>query len=147
MNLSDQPVVARLESVASQDLQTVWPTVLTGLRKIERRNGSHWIAEDIYAALRGGHSTLRLAKVNDYYAGFVVLTPFQGFDGMQLQVWCAYAVGGYDPLELFSNEIDVIAHQIGAKRVTFLSTRAWARDGRIFKYGYRINQTEFVKEL
>jgi hypothetical protein len=138
---------ARLESVPSEMLQPVWKTILPGLRKIERRNASHWIAEDVYAAIRNGQSHLYLAKRGDYYAGFVILTMLQGWDGLALHIWCAYSTGGYDPLSEFIPEIEKVARQAKARRITFLSNRAWDRDKRIFNHGFKVNQVEYMKEL
>jgi hypothetical protein len=42
-------------------------------------------------------------------------------------------------------DLERIARNIKAKRITFWSPRKW--DRRIAKYGYRAAQTEYVKEL
>jgi hypothetical protein len=139
--------VARLEAVSAQSLHPAWQTILPGLKRVQRRNASHWICEDVYAAIRNNQSSLHLAKLDDYYAGFVVLTPIQAWDGLNLHIWCAYATGGYDPMDAFLPEIDRLAHECKARRITFWSSRGWARDGRILEHGFKVNQTEFVKEI
>lgn len=134
-----------LDAVLVEQLQSAWKIVLPGLLKVQKHSVSHWIPEDVYAALRTGHSTLHLAYVGEEYAGFVVLTPTTTWDGKVLHIWCAYGVNGCDVVNVFIGEIEKMARGYGAKRVTFQSPRKW--DRVIMKHGYTPVQTEYAKEL
>lgn len=132
-----------LEFVHPADLQEHWGKVLPGLLKVQRHSAGHWIPEDVYSALKTGNSTLHLAFAPDY-VGFVILTPSLSFDAKYLHVWCAYT-SKRDVWELFAPELEKMARNIGAKRLTFWSPRAW--DRLIGKHGYKRTQVEYVKEL
>src|SRR5574341_1199872 len=135
----------RLIAIGQERLHAVWPTILPGLAKIHRRASDHWIPEDVYAALRTGHSTLHLAEIDGQYLGFVVLTPSSVWDGLKLHIWCAYGEIDQDVVALFLPQLEQMARSIGARRITFWSSRRW--DRRIKPYGFALAQAEYVKEL
>ena len=140
------PVRSCLDHVSPQDLQIAWKLILPGILVVQKYSVAHWIPEDVYSAIRTGHSTLHIGDVGGDYAGFVVLTPSSAWDGKVLHMWCVYNASKYDVLTIFENDINRIAREFGAKRITFWSHRSgWER--RIAKYGFVPNQVEFVKEL
>lgn len=133
---------ATLRLVRPDELHSVWPMILEGLYKVERRSESHWIPEDIYTAVRMGHSTLHLAYIDGAYVGFFVLTVSTVWDGKVLHIWCGYT-NHPDGMELFMPKIDKLAR--GCRRITFWSPRKWER--RIKNFGFVPKQVEYVKEL
>ena len=77
-------------------------------------------------ALKTGHSTLYLAS-EEVYTGFVVLTPAQDFRGKKLHIWCAFHTAG-NAVEKYRPELIELAKSIGAKRLSFESTRkGWSK--------------------
>jgi hypothetical protein len=133
--------------VKPEDIQEVWPPVVTGLKRIkDRRHTSEgWIPEDVYHALRSGSSVLHLCYVEGEYCGFTVSTLLQQYDGKALHFWIVYNASKVDIIGTFMPDVELIARTAGAKRVTFWSPRRWER--RIKRYGFLPTQTEFVKEL
>lgn len=144
MDDSPRPGCNHLKLVGPEEVQAFWPLVLPGILACQRHSVAHWIPEDVYSALRTGHSNLYLGYVGDY-AGFAVVTPSQTWDGRVLHFWCVHNASQHDILTLFSEDFLKIARQIGARRMTFWSPRRWER--RIAKYGFKPAQVEFVKEL
>jgi hypothetical protein len=134
-----------LELILPDDIQPIWHLIREGLQKIHEKTKSTWIPEDVYIACRTGASKLHVSYANGDYAGFCVLTPSQHYDGTVLHVWCAYSASGHDVVDMHAPDLERIARNIKAKRITFWSPRKW--DRRIAKYGYRAAQTEYVKEL
>jgi hypothetical protein len=117
----------QLTYVNPQELHDYWPLVLDGLKVVQGNSSDGWIPEDVYTCIRNNTSTLHIGYEGDEYVGFVVLTPTPNFDGMRLNVWCAYSVG-QNVVEKFLPEIKKMARNIGAKMVTFGSPRkGWAK--------------------
>lgn len=135
-----------LEHIPQADLQEAWKIIRPGLEKVHKHSVSGWIPEDVYVALRAGHSTLHLAYVEGDYAGFMVLTPQGVWDGKALHIWCAYNASKHDVLSLYEADLDRMARDIGATKITFWSPRAWEKYG-IAKHGFKAMQTEYVKVL
>ena len=132
-----------LKLISGQDLHQYWPFVKQGLEEAKQYSVEDWIAEDVYTALRNGTSTLHMAFVDNTYAGFCVLTITQGYSSKNLHIFCAYGVKGMNVVERFEPEIVKIAKSIGARKITFLSTRRWERRLK----DYKAVQTVFEKDL
>ena len=130
--------------VHPEELHKVWDLVSEGLKKVLRHSVSRWIPEDVYHAIRSGNSVLHMVYV-DGYCGFTVSTLVNAFDGKELHFWIVYNASKVDIIEQFMPEVERIARNAGAKRITFWSPRRWER--RIKRYGFLPTQTEFVKEL
>jgi hypothetical protein len=133
---------ATLREVKPEDLHSVWPLILEGLYKVEKHSESHWIPEDVYTAIRTGHSTLHVGYIDCVYVGFFVLTKSTAWDGSVLHIWCGYT-NHPDGMELFMPKLEALA--IGCRRITFWSPRKWKR--RIKQYGFVEKQVEYVREL
>lgn len=134
---------AELVYVHPNELQGSWDQVKEGLQKIHARASDGWIAEDVYAAIKGGNSTLHLCYVDQEYVGFIVLTPMQGYDVRKLHIWCAYNIGETSNLELFIAQLENMARSIGARKLTFASPRRWERRLPDF----RLATTYYEKEV
>lgn len=129
----------KLTYVSPLHLHTYWEVIKPGLEAC-RRLGVQWILEDVYHALRSEQSSLYVAP-----CGFLVLTPQQNYDGMQLFVWCCYAHSEDDPVAMFHDQLKDIARSIGAKRILFGSKRKWER--KLAPYGWEPMTTIYGLEL
>ncbi len=110
--------------IAPQDLHTVWGTVKVGLEVVKRRTGEQWIPEDVYASLKAGSS--QLFMVDD---GFAILqqTRNEWTNEPCLHIWIAFHMKHEDISEEVHSNLRKIAHNIGAKSITFTSPRRWER--------------------
>lgn len=135
-----------LNFIPADDLQPAWTLILPGLKKIHERSASHWIPEDVYSACRTGHSHLYIGYVHGDYAGFLVLTPSQTWDAKVLHMWCVYNASEHDVMRIFEEDLNKLGRAIGARRLTFWSTRnGWEKVAG--RYGFVQTQVEYVKEL
>lgn len=112
----------RLVFVHPNDLREHWDTVKQGLQKIREHSAEGWLDEDVYHALKSGVSTLHLVVYSEY-VGFVILTPTQHYDGKALHIWCLHLHTEEPAMSDFLPEIERMAREIGAKRITFTSPR------------------------
>lgn len=134
-----------LSYVSPEKLRDCWDGIKPGIDAV-RESSEAWIAEDVYHAIRAGVSSLYLALVDNEYAGFVVLTSQQNYDGPQLFIWCCYSTrADYDPIDTFLPELKKIAEKIGAKRLLFGSQRRWER--RLKDHGWMPYTTIYGLEL
>lgn len=100
-----------------------WEEVKNGLEQVRQYSHEAWIAEDVYAEIKNGTATLHLEKDG---GGFVVLQRQQHYDGPALHIWCAYSKS-LKPLETYIKELEVMARNMGAKRLTLSSKRNWQK--------------------
>ena len=146
INGVDIPDSRQLRPVAPADLYQYWPLVKAGVEKVAERGSDGWLPEDVYMALKQGISLLYVAFVNDYYVGFVVLTPAAGWNGPQIHLWACYNRGERDVLETFLPDLIEIARSRGAQRLTMSSPRkGWERRGEALGFNY-IN-SQFALEV
>ena len=134
-----------LVAIKPSELHQFWRVIAPGIAQARCHSGSNWIPEDIYAALRAGHSQLFIGYVECAYAGFAITTLVPGFSGPDLHFWIVFNASKHDVIARFMGEFEKMAESAGAKRMTFWSKRHWAR--RLRNYGFEVSQTEFVKEL
>jgi len=114
-----------VRQVHPDELHAVWPLIKDGLEKVKARCHEVWIAEDVYASIKTGASTLHLKD-----DGFLVLTPTrQAHTGKPvLHVWIAYSAGSNQ--EEGETYLDRIAKQYGFQLITMKSPRrGWERRG------------------
>jgi hypothetical protein len=116
------------------DLHPYWMMIKDGVEAVQSHQDA-WIVEDVYHAIRAGISSLYIGFLDGEYVGFLVVTPQQNYDGMQLFIWCCYAKTDHDPIQLFSNDLKEIAEQVQAKRILFGSSRKWER--RLSEHGWK----------
>lgn len=136
-----------LEYIHPTQISQAWDGIAPGIGAVRSKGGDHWRPEDVYMALKQGGSTLHIAKEGGEYVGFVVLTPTQGYDGPVLHVWLAYSCRpDIDVLGMGLNEIDKLANQMQARRLTFSSARkGWDRHGE--KLGWNPILTVYEREV
>ena len=138
--------VLRLHQTDPRELHDVWALVLPGLEKVREHAGSYWLPEDVYHAIRAGNSTLHLGYLGEDYAGFMVLTLVDHFDGRILHIWCVYSNGTCDDVVARAlPDLEVYARQHNARRLTMWSPRNWER--KLKPFGFKSAHTEYVKEL
>ncbi len=125
-----------LQWIHPTNLGTTWDLIKPGLEKV-RIVGDHWRCEDVYLAVKTGHSNLHVGYDGEKYVGFIVTTPTESWDGMSLHIWATYS--NAKDVNLLINELSQVkewAKAINAKRITFSSKRAgWLRVAQ--KLGFR----------
>lgn len=140
----------RLTHVPPARLHEFWPLVRPGLDECRAQDTDEVWLEDIYACIRAGTAYLYVgldARNNGYY-GFVLLTTrTDTFSGRSyLHVWFCNNSGGHDILREGMPQLEQIASQMGASKITYranrLSFERLTRD-----LGFRVHDIEFVKDL
>lgn len=101
----------------------MWSEIKEGLEIVRKYTNEPWIPEDVYAEIKNGAATLHMDKDG---GGFVVLQKQSQYDGISLHIWCAYSKS-IKPLEVYIQEIEQMARNIGAKRLTLSSKRNWQK--------------------
>lgn len=135
-----------LTFVPPNELHDYWDLVKPGLEIVRQKSSDGWLCEDVYTELRAGRSTLHIGDVEGDYAGFVVLTPTQGYDSMRLFIWAAYNATDKDMIKEFLPELKSMAKKIKAKKLTFSSCRkGW--DKRMAQYGFEPTFTRYDLEI
>jgi hypothetical protein len=119
----DANIDGHLIYIPPSDLRKVWDVVKSGLMEVRKHTDEPWIPEDIYTELKNGTATLHIEKDG---GGFVVLQKTPQYDGVALHIWAAYSEG-LEPLETYIAEIEQMARNIGAKRLTLSSKRNWRK--------------------
>lgn len=110
--------------IAPQDLHTVWPKVKLGLHIIRKKTDQKWIPEDVYASLKAG--TSQLFMIDD---GFLILQSLKDewTNEPYLHIWAAFHANHDEITEDIHRNLRQIAHNIGAKSITFTSPRRWEK--------------------
>lgn len=120
------------------DLRAVWPQVRAGLAEMPPDD---WIAEDVYHLIRSGDSALYMALRDGKYDGFLVLRKLVAeFTRLPtLHVWLAHHATADDSREHVDGFLRQAAKNMGAKRITFASSRpGWARRYPLVSASYEI---------
>lgn len=133
--------------VSPEELREHWAKVREGLSQVEKKAPAYWIPEDVYMALKAGHSTLHLAYCEGEYVGFMVLTPDHGYKETTLNVWIAYcSKNGFDVMREGIVEINRLARIIKAKAITFESPRTgWEKTA--LKLGWKPVMVKYAQEV
>ncbi len=79
------------------------------------------------------------------FSGFVVVTPQQDYDGIQLFVWACYSETEEDPIASYIDSLKDVARQFAAKRIVFGSSRRWEK--KLAPYGFRPLTTYYATDL
>jgi hypothetical protein len=110
--------------IAPQDLHSVWGFVKCGLVSIKQKTGEQWLTEDVYASLKSGTSQLFM-----FDDGFTVLQSLRNewTNEPYLHIWAMWHGKHEDISEDIHANLRQIAHNIGAKSITFTSPRRWER--------------------
>lgn len=131
----------KLTHIHPNDIHGSWDWVSEGLKEVAK-HGATWRNEDVYHAIRCGSSLLLVSEDED---GFVVLTPQQDYDGVQLFVWACYAHMDEDPIETYLPDLKEVARNYNAKRLVFGSMRKWER--KLAPHGFRPLTTYYGLDL
>lgn len=128
----------KLVYISSDEIHAHWEAVKAGLQRIKSKTREHWLVEDIYHQLKLGNCGLYV-----FDGGFVILQLLNGWDGKEMNVFCAYGSGNMDWALPQTKEI---AKAAGCKRLKFTSTRdGWEK--RAIAVGYTKGHTEYEMEL
>jgi hypothetical protein len=116
--------IALLQPIAAEQIREFWPWVRDGLEQLRARFHEHWIPEDVYASLRGGHSFLFI--IGDEL-GFIIFQRHMDADGPVLFVWIIH--GDLVAVHLkVCDEIEAMAREMKARRIRMQSPRkGWAK--------------------
>jgi len=134
----------RLDWVNPNDLSNVWDTIKPGLAKV-RKHGDHWREEDVYMAIKQGASNLHIGILDNRYAGFIVTTVQQSYDGVVLHIWVCYSQVG-NLLDSGMTHLREWAASVKARRIVFTSDRkGWERVGE--RHGFRPTLVTFECEV
>lgn len=112
-----------------KDLHHWWPMVEEGVLYVSQM-GDGWRPEDVYAAVRYGHSTLHVVVNDGRCDGFFVLTPTRNrwTNLPELHVWIAYSNDDPEVFKAGQEEIERCANGMGASKIVFTSPRkGWER--------------------
>lgn len=134
-----------LINVRPDQLHKVWPDIKHGVEKVAQTN-NHWIPEDLYSAVK--HKTVQLYVREDAPdQGFVALQQQETDSGLVLHVWALYSsAGDFHLLEEGGDQVKNYAQSIGAKAITFSTTRrGWAKQA--IKLGYKEDLVTYRCEL
>lgn len=136
-----------LTYIKPDQLREVWELVKPGIEKVRENGAEAWFVEDVYMALRNNQSTLHVGYLDGEYAGFMVLTPTQSYDGPVLHIWATYSEAR--DFCVFTEGMDTIkecARMMEARRITFFSPRkGWEKQGE--KLGFKPRTTQFALEM
>ena len=110
--------------IQPQDLQSVWGYVKAGLVTIKQKTGEKWIPEDVYTAIKTGS-----AQLFTFPDGFTVLQSLKDefTNEPYLFIWAMFHGKHIDITEEIHSNLRQIAHNIGAKRIVFVSPRRWEK--------------------
>lgn len=129
-----------MKPVPPGELKLYWGKVKEVLERLSSVSDG-WIPEDVYAFLISGQATL---YVNDGdWKGFCILQLVPDYSQKRLHVWIAQTT---DDPKAYMAEVEMLARQIGASRITFDSPRkGWVR--RAERLGFKPRMTRYEKEL
>ena len=136
----------KLVYVEPSNLHEYWPLVKIGIEKVREHSADTWLPEDVYAAIKGGNSSLFIG-LDGGYEGFIVLSSIPSFDGPVCFIWALYGTGlTEDLLGKYWGEVKQIARDMGARRIEFTSPRpAWARSG--IRLGFKPVEVKYRTEV
>lgn len=122
-----------------QDVRPYWSWVRKGLEDVLLKTKDRWIPEDVYLSLMTGKS--HLFKCSE---GFVITTMTQDQYSKEscLHIWIAWGPNTNVLQEAMGN-LEKMALDAGAKRISFISPRRW---DNVFD-GFRVASSLFEKEL
>jgi hypothetical protein len=113
----------RFAVIQPGELRDAWAFVRPALDTMDRPDG--WLPEDVYLLLRNnGASLYMIYDETGARAGFFILRLLQDFDGSRVHIWILYARDAeFDVMAAFDNELQALARNAGATRLTFSTNR------------------------
>jgi hypothetical protein len=118
-----------LKPIATSDLHFEWERVRAGLLIVKGTTSDDWLPEDVYMMLMTGAASLYVGEdETGEYLGFMVLQAQPMFHGRKLHVMCAYSATSRQLMRTAWAELQQLAKQISATKITFISNREeWNR--------------------
>lgn len=119
-----------LEAIKPADLKDVWPQIREAVASMDAPD--HVIPEEIYAMCFTNQATLFILKVDGEPVGHAVVRLILP----DLHLWQLYGKPGYEVISLFKPDLLELARNVGARSVTFGSSRkAWREVAE--KHGFK----------
>lgn len=113
-----------LRLIEPKDLSFEWDRVREGLCVVQNTTSDDWLPEDIYMAIRSNNAALYVGEdQHGDYLGFVILQVLPMFHGSKLHIWCAHSATKRPLMRLVFPEIQELGRKVGAKKITFSSSR------------------------
>lgn len=113
-----------LRSILPKDIGDDWERVRAGLTEVKQHTTDDWLPEDVYMCLKNASATLYVGEDDaGDYLGFIVLRLVPTFHGSKVEIWCAHSATSKPLMRAFWPEIQAIAKQVGADRISFSSAR------------------------
>ena len=132
-----------LRSVAIKDIGADWERVRAGLAEVKQHTTDDWLPEDVYMCLKGGSAILYIGEYEQGgYLGFLVMRLVPTFHGSKVEIWCAHSATKTPLMRKYWPEIQAIAKQVGADRISFSSAREeWQTAGK--RLGFMPKQVSY----
>jgi hypothetical protein len=112
--------VKTAEAIPPQQLKDVWPLIRQDVASMDAPD--HVIPEEVYAMCFTNQATLFILRLDGEMIGHVVVRLILP----DLHLWQLFSKPGYDMLHLFKPEMLDLAKKVGARNITFGSSRkAW----------------------
>lgn len=112
-----------LRWIEPKDIVFEWERVRAGLVEVKKATSDDWLPEDVYMAIKQGHSALYVGEDDGDYLGFLVVRMAPTFHGSRMEIWCAYSATSTPLMRKFFPEIQKLAKQFGAQAIGFSSAR------------------------
>lgn len=118
-NIRREPIKTT-EAIQPAHLKDVWPSIREAVANTDAPD--HVIPEEVYAMCFTNQATLFILKLDGEPIGHAVVRLMLP----DLHLWQLYSKPGYDMLHLFKPEMLDLAKKVGARSITFGSSRkAW----------------------
>jgi len=132
-----------MQLIYCDNLRESWDFIKNALECLVNKTSPNWIPEDVYMAAMLGQA--RIYRSPDGVIVFKLLTD-ELTQEISLFVWAAYSKEG-DALVKYHQDVDTIAREFGASKISFTSSRkAWHK--AINKIpGWREGETIYEKRI
>ena len=132
-----------MQLIYCDNLRESWDFIKNALECLVNKTSPNWIPEDVYMAAMLGQA--RIYRSPDGVIVFKLLTD-ELTQEISLFVWAAYSKEG-DALIKYHQDVDTIAREFGASKISFTSSRkAWHK--AINKIpGWREGETIYEKRI
>jgi hypothetical protein len=112
--------VKSVEAIQPGRLKDIWPKIRDDVAKMDAPD--HAIPEEVYAMCFTNQATLFILKLDGEPIGHAIVRLMLP----DLHLWQLHSKPGYDMLHLFKPEMVELAKNVGARNITFGSSRkAW----------------------
>lgn len=113
-----------LRSILPKDIGNDWELVRAGLLEVKQHTTDDWLPEDVYMCLKNGTAVLYIGEDDaGDYLGFLVMRLVTTFHGSKVEIWCAHSATKRPLMRAYWPEIQAVAKQAGADKISFSSAR------------------------